>query len=197
MVLGSFRSRPVGEVRGAQGRRSALPAVGGRRSGSWWGLGPADGRGRHGAVLAAAVGALVSGAGLLPPAVAAPAATPVTKTFGVTGASEEYTVPAGAVVTITADGAGGADNSGVNCGVPGPGGTGGTGARVVTTLPVTTAATTYTVSVGGTGGAGCSVPGWPGPGAVVASLAGPEAEAKAVEARAWPSVALVGVGRPV
>ncbi|MGW6093221.1 Ig-like domain-containing protein [Streptomyces sp. NPDC055157] len=106
--------------------------------------------------MAAAVSALASGAGLLPPAVAAPAAAPVTKTFAVTGASEEYTVPAGAVVTITADGAGGSDSAvSAICSAITPSVVGGTGARVVTTLPVTTAATTYIVSVGGTGRKGC------------------------------------------
>ncbi|MFJ7944476.1 Ig-like domain-containing protein [Streptomyces sp. NPDC096354] len=113
--------------------------------------------------MAVAVGALVSGAGLLPPAVAAPAAAPVTKTFTVTGTSEEYTVPAGAVVTITADGAdgaGGADSAdSALCYAITPSVVGGTGARVVTTLPATTAVTTYVVGVGGTGKKGCPGPG--------------------------------------
>ncbi|MGW9030730.1 hypothetical protein ACWGQ5_43050 [Streptomyces sp. NPDC055722] len=56
-------------------------------------------------------------------------------------------------MTITADGAGGADNTGTPCSVTG---TGGSGARVVTTLPQTTAPTTFTVNVGGTGGKGCN-----------------------------------------
>ncbi|MET7493709.1 Ig-like domain-containing protein [Streptomyces sp900116325] len=110
--------------------------------------------------MAVAVGTLVSGAGLLPPAVAAPAAAPVTKTFTVTGTSEEYTAPAGAVVTITADGAGGADSAETAlCYAITPSVVGGTGARVVTTLPVTTAVTTYIVGVGGTGKEGCPGPG--------------------------------------
>ncbi|GAA3016153.1 hypothetical protein GCM10010519_52780 [Streptomyces lactacystinicus] len=62
-------------------------------------------------------------------------------TFGFTGAPQSLTIPAQAVVTITADGAGGADNTGTSCSVTG---TGGTGARVVTTLPQTTAPTTVT-----------------------------------------------------
>lgn len=110
--------------------------------------------------MAVAVGALMSGAGLLPPAVAAPAAAPVTKTFTVTGTSEEYTVPAGALVTITADGAGGADSAdSALCYAITPSVVGGTGARVVTTLPATTAVTTYVVGVGGTGKKGCPGPG--------------------------------------
>ncbi|MGW5123372.1 hypothetical protein ACWEQ7_04760 [Streptomyces sp. NPDC004069] len=78
---------------------------------------------------------------------------PVTQTFTFTGAPQTYSVPAGAVVTITADGAGGADNTGTVCGFTGAGGTAG---RVVTTLPATTAPTTFTVNVGGTGGKGCN-----------------------------------------
>ncbi|MFJ9840273.1 hypothetical protein ACIRYZ_07365 [Kitasatospora sp. NPDC101155] len=74
-------------------------------------------------------------------------------TFGFTGTPQTLAVPANAVVTITADGAGGADNTGTVCGFTG---SGGTGARVVTTLPVTSAPTTYTVNVGGTGTAGCN-----------------------------------------
>ncbi|MFJ2720514.1 hypothetical protein [Streptomyces sp. NPDC087437] len=81
------------------------------------------------------------------------APTPVTQTFTFTGAPQTYTVPAGAVVTITADGAGGADNTGTVCGFTG---TGGTAGRVITTLPPTTAPTTFTVNVGGTGGKGCN-----------------------------------------
>jgi hypothetical protein len=64
-------------------------------------------------------------------------------------------------VTITADGAGGADNTGTPCSVTG---TGGTGARVVTTLPQTAAPTTFTINVGGTGGKGCNGTGTPGAG---------------------------------
>ncbi|MFG2846757.1 hypothetical protein ACGF12_26825 [Kitasatospora sp. NPDC048296] len=74
-------------------------------------------------------------------------------TFGFTGTPQTLAVPANAVVTITADGAGGADNAGTPCGFTG---SGGTGARVVTTLPVTSVPTTYTVNVGGTGTAGCN-----------------------------------------
>ncbi len=81
------------------------------------------------------------------------APTPVTQTFTFTGAPQTYTVPAGAVVTITADGAGGADNTGTVCGFTG---TGGTAGRVITTLPATTAPTTFTVNVGGTGASGCN-----------------------------------------
>ncbi|MFJ8442727.1 hypothetical protein [Kitasatospora griseola] len=74
-------------------------------------------------------------------------------TFGFTGTPQTLTVPANAVVTITADGAGGADNTGTACGFTG---SGGTGAHVVTTLPATGAPTVYTVNVGGTGSAGCN-----------------------------------------
>ncbi|WBP86321.1 hypothetical protein [Kitasatospora cathayae] len=112
--------------------------------------------------MTAVVCALLTGAAVLP-ATAAPvaarhtggerAAAPVSRTFNFTGAPESYMVPAGVVVTITADGAGGADLAG-SCS---PGGTGGRGARVVTTLPVTTASTTYTVKVGGSGGKGCTL----------------------------------------
>ncbi|MCZ7460134.1 hypothetical protein [Streptomyces sp. WMMC940] len=106
----------------------------------------------------------LSGAALTP-ATAAPSETArvraqaVSQTFNFTGASQSFMVPANAVVTITADGAGGADNSGTTCSSPG---TGGTGARVVTTLPITTMATTYTINVGGTGGKGCNVGGGAG-----------------------------------
>ncbi|MFF2327679.1 MULTISPECIES: hypothetical protein [unclassified Streptomyces] len=79
--------------------------------------------------------------------------TDPSQTFIFTGASQTLTVPTGATVTITADGAGGADNTGTPCSVTG---TGGSGARVVTTLPQTTAPTTFTVNVGGTGGKGCN-----------------------------------------
>jgi uncharacterized repeat protein (TIGR01451 family) len=81
------------------------------------------------------------------------AAAPVSQTFTFTGAPQTLTVPAGMLVTITADGAGGADNTGTACSVTG---TGGTGARVVTTLPQTASPTTYTINVGGTGGKGCN-----------------------------------------
>lgn len=64
-------------------------------------------------------------------------------------------------MTITADGAGGADNTGTACSVTG---TGGAGARVVTTLPQTAAPTTFTINVGGTGGKGCNGTGTPGAG---------------------------------
>ncbi|MBR7838907.1 hypothetical protein KDL01_36910, partial [Actinospica durhamensis] len=57
------------------------------------------------------------------------------------------------MVTITADGAGGADDTGTSCSATGAGGA---GAHVVTTLPQTTAATTFTINVGGTGGKGCN-----------------------------------------
>ncbi|MER8105173.1 hypothetical protein [Kitasatospora sp. NPDC094016] len=109
--------------------------------------------------------ALLSGIALLaataPPVAATPAgAAPLraqradpSQTFTFTGASQTLTVPAGAVVTITADGAGGADNTGTACGFTGAGGT---GAHVVTTLPTTSAPTTYTINVGGTGTAGCN-----------------------------------------
>ena len=60
------------------------------------------------------------------------------------------------MVTITADGAGGADDTGTSCSVTG---TGGTGTKVVTTLPPATAATTFTIVVGGTGGTGAPIPG--------------------------------------
>ncbi|WP_344441652.1 hypothetical protein [Kitasatospora nipponensis] len=117
--------------------------------------------------------ALLSGVALLaaavPPAAAAPVgAAPVraqradpSQTLTFTGAPQTVTVPAGAVVTITADGAGGADNTGGGCTVTG---TGGTGARVVTTLPQTVAPTTFTVTVGGTGGKGCNGTGTGGAG---------------------------------
>ncbi|MFJ1832142.1 hypothetical protein [Streptomyces sp. NPDC088178] len=117
--------------------------------------------------------ALLSGMALLaataPPVAAAPVGgVPVraqradpSQTFTFTGAPQTLTVPAGAVVTITADGAGGADNTGTPCSVTG---TGGTGARVVTTLPQTAAPTTFTVNVGGTGGKGCNGTGTPGAG---------------------------------
>ncbi|MFE2709922.1 hypothetical protein ACFXI6_45550, partial [Streptomyces mirabilis] len=100
--------------------------------------------------------ALLSGMALLaataPPVAAAPVgAVPVraqgadpSQTFTFTGAPQTLTVPAAAVVTITADGAGGADNTGTPCSVTG---TGGTGARVVTTLPQTAAPTTFTINV--------------------------------------------------
>ncbi|WP_335938918.1 hypothetical protein [Streptomyces sp. PTD5-9] len=116
---------------------------------------------------------LLSGMALLaataPPVTAAPAGAVPTReqradpsqTFAFTGAPQTLTVPAGAVVTITADGAGGADNAGTPCSVTG---TGGSGARVVTTLPQTTAPTTFTVDVGGTGGKGCNGTGTPGAG---------------------------------
>ncbi|MGW3044431.1 hypothetical protein ACWC9T_31290 [Kitasatospora sp. NPDC001159] len=118
-------------------------------------------------------GTLLSGMALLaaaaPPVAAAPVeAVPVraqqadpSQTFTFTGASQTLTVPAAAVVTIIADGAGGADNTGTPCSVTG---TGGTGARVVTTLPQTVAPTTFTVNVGGTGGKGCNGTGTPGAG---------------------------------
>ncbi|WBP86319.1 hypothetical protein [Kitasatospora cathayae] len=80
------------------------------------------------------------------------AAAPVSRTFDYTGASESYTVPVGAVVTITADGAGGGDLTGCSVFFGNPGGTGG---RVVTTLPVATVSTTYTINVGGAGGKDC------------------------------------------
>lgn len=117
--------------------------------------------------------ALLSGMALLaatapPVAAASVGAVPVraqtadpSQTFTFTGAPQSLTVPAGAVVTITADGAGGADNTGTPCSVTG---TGGTGARVVTTLPQTAAPTTFTVNVGGTGGKGCNGTGTPGAG---------------------------------
>ncbi|WP_141720789.1 DUF11 domain-containing protein [Streptomyces sp. Ncost-T10-10d] len=111
--------------------------------------------------------AALAGTALTPataaPAAAGPATTPATvrgtdpsSTFSFTGAPQTFAVPANAVVTITADGAGGADNTGTVCGFTG---SGGTGERVVTTLPVTTAPTTYTVNVGGTGSAGCNASG--------------------------------------
>ncbi|WP_051826589.1 DUF11 domain-containing protein [Kitasatospora aureofaciens] len=118
-------------------------------------------------------GALLSGVALLaaaaPPVAAAPVgAVPVqaqgadpSQTFTFTGASQTLTVPAAAVVTIIADGAGGADNTGTPCSVTG---TGGTAARVVTTLPQTVAPTTFTVNVGGTGGKGCNGTGTAGAG---------------------------------
>ncbi|MFE5095944.1 hypothetical protein ACFRCI_37775 [Streptomyces sp. NPDC056638] len=89
------------------------------------------------------------------------AAAPVSQTFTFTGAPQTLTVPAGMFVTITADGAGGADNTGTPCSVTG---TGGTGARVVTTLPQTAAPTAFTINVGGTGGKGCNGTGTPGAG---------------------------------
>ncbi|MEV7603550.1 hypothetical protein AB0O91_39895 [Kitasatospora sp. NPDC089797] len=117
--------------------------------------------------------ALLSGVALLAATAAPVAAAPLgaapvraqradpSQTFTFTGAAQTLTVPAGAVVTITADGAGGADNTGTPCAVTG---TGGTGARVVTTLPPTTAPTTFTVNVGGTGGKGCNGTGTGGAG---------------------------------
>ncbi|MFJ6016886.1 hypothetical protein [Streptomyces sp. NPDC092952] len=117
--------------------------------------------------------ALLSGMALLattaPPVGAAPVeSVPVraqkadpSQTFTFTGAPQTLTVPAGAVVTITADGAGGADNTGTPCTVTGAGGT---GSKVVTTLPQTTAPTTFTINVGGTGGTGCNGTGTPGAG---------------------------------
>ncbi|MEU6967475.1 hypothetical protein AB0A71_07015 [Kitasatospora aureofaciens] len=127
--------------------------------------GPAQSRQRRGRPrvgVAAAVCALLTGATVLP-ATAAPVAArhtgsvraAVSRTFTFTGHPETYTVPAGAVVAITADGAGGGDLT--NCPLlfahpwDQPGGTGG---RVKTTL-VTTAPTTYTVNVGGAGGQDC------------------------------------------
>ncbi|MFD7530080.1 hypothetical protein ACFV8E_21205 [Streptomyces sp. NPDC059849] len=117
-----------------------------------------------------AVCAVLTGAGV-PAAVAASptadhrsgsrAAAPVSQTFTFTGAPQTLTVPAGMFVTITADGAGGADNTGTPCSVTG---TGGTGARVVTTLPQTAAPTAFTINVGGTGGKGCNGTGTPGAG---------------------------------
>ncbi|MFJ4847838.1 MULTISPECIES: hypothetical protein [unclassified Streptomyces] len=106
----------------------------------------------------------LSGTTLIPataaPTAARPATTPVPAraidpsfTFSFTGAPQSLNVPANAVVTITADGAGGADNSGTPCSVTG---TGGSAARVVTTLPQTIAPTTFTINVGGTGGKGCN-----------------------------------------
>ncbi|MFD8705844.1 Ig-like domain-containing protein [Kitasatospora sp. NPDC059648] len=104
------------------------------------------------------MGALLTGAGVMP-ATAAPVAAPhvggtravVGHTFDFTGRQESYTVPAGALVRITADGAGGGDPHICSIFYGQPGGTGG---RVVTTL-VTKAATTYTVNVGGAGEQGC------------------------------------------
>ncbi|MFG2916841.1 hypothetical protein ACGF0D_28635 [Kitasatospora sp. NPDC048298] len=102
------------------------------------------------------------------PAVAAAVAAPVRAhgtdpsfTFGYTGVSQSLTVPANAVVTITADGAGGADNAGTSCPVTG---TGGTGAQVVTTLPPSASPATLTINVGGTGGVGCNGSGTGGAG---------------------------------
>lgn len=118
-------------------------------------------------------GALLSGMALLAATAGPVAAAPVgvvpvrahradpSQTFTFTGAAQSLTVPAGAVVTITADGAGGADNTGTPCSVTG---TGGTGARVVTTLPRTTVPTTFTIDVGGTGGKGCNGSGTGGAG---------------------------------
>ncbi|RSS76717.1 hypothetical protein EF918_23235, partial [Streptomyces sp. WAC06614] len=103
---------------------------------------------------------MLAGFGTVPAAAAPVTATQVratagdtSQTFFFTGAPQSYTVPAGAVVTITADGAGGADNTGTTC-LPHPG-VGGTGARVSTVVR-TTVPTTYTVDVGGTGGKGCN-----------------------------------------
>ncbi|TWF91212.1 Ig-like domain-containing protein [Kitasatospora viridis] len=100
--------------------------------------------------------AVVAG-GLIPATAAAPGSATrgadPTYTFAFTGAPQSLTIPARAVVTITADGAGGADDTGTSCTATG---TGGTGARVVTTLPQTTAPTTLTVNVGGTGAKGCN-----------------------------------------
>lgn len=122
-------------------------------------------RGERGVGVVSTGCALLSGMALLAAAAAPVAAAPTgavpmraqkadpSQTFTFTGAPQTFTVPAGAVVTITADGAGGADNTGTPCSVTG---TGGTGARVVTTLPQTTAPTTFTVNVGGAGGKGCN-----------------------------------------
>lgn len=74
-------------------------------------------------------------------------------TFGFSGATQSLTVPANVIVMITADGAGGADNTGTSCSVTG---TGGSGARVVTTLLPSASPTTFTINVGGTGGKGCN-----------------------------------------
>jgi len=123
------------------------------------------GRRRERAARLVAVGSvLLSGMALpavpAPPAAALARAVPVagrgadpSQTFTYTGGAQTLTVPAGSVVTITADGAGGADNTGTACSATG---TGGTGAQVVTTLPQLTAATTFTIAVGGTGGKGCN-----------------------------------------
>ncbi|MFF2146727.1 hypothetical protein [Kitasatospora sp. NPDC058190] len=135
--------------------------------------GPGGRRGERGVGLVSVGGALLSGMALLAATAAPVAAAPMedvpvqaqgadpSQTFTFTGASQTLTVPAAAVVTITADGAGGADNTGTPCSVTG---TGGTGARVVTTLPQTTAPTTFTVNVGGTGGKGCNGTGTAGAG---------------------------------
>ncbi|MFE4975797.1 Ig-like domain repeat protein [Kitasatospora sp. NPDC056651] len=114
---------------------------------------------------AVSAGAGTAGAGLTG---AGPAFTPAsaqggdpTFTYTFTGAPQSLAVPANAVVTITADGAGGADDTGTPCSVTG---TGGTGARVVTTLPKTASPTTLTINVGGTGGKGCNGTGTGGAG---------------------------------
>ncbi|MEU8591620.1 Ig domain-containing protein [Streptomyces sp. NPDC048664] len=83
----------------------------------------------------------------------------IDQTFTFTGAPQNFTIPANAVATITADGAGG--GSAVRATCPN-GGSGGTGARVVTTLPASTTPTTVTVNVGGTGGASCVTAGGAG-----------------------------------
>ncbi|MFD8077330.1 hypothetical protein ACFV3E_32295 [Streptomyces sp. NPDC059718] len=114
----------------------------------------------------------LSGTTLIPATAAPTGAKPATAplparetdpslTFSFTGAPQSLTVPANAVVTITADGAGGADNSGTPCSVTG---TGGSGARVITTLSQTSAPTTFTINVGGTGGKGCNGTGTGGAG---------------------------------
>lgn len=119
--------------------------------------------------LAAAAGVLCTAA-VVPVALSAPAyaqdgctvsGATATCTYTFTGATQTLTVPAGTIVTITADGAGGADNTGTSCSVTG---TGGKGARVITTLPQSTAATTFTLDVGGTGGKGCNGTGTGGAG---------------------------------
>ncbi|MFJ8605481.1 hypothetical protein ACIREM_43650 [Streptomyces shenzhenensis] len=144
-----------------------------RAVGSSGPVGSGGRRGERGVGVVSVGSALLSGMALLaataPPVAAAPVgAVPVraqkadpSQTFTFTGAPQTLTVPAGAVVTITADGAGGADNTGTLCTVTG---TGGTGAQVVTTLPQTTAPTTFTINVGGTGGKGCNGTGTPGAG---------------------------------
>lgn len=99
----------------------------------------------------ATVCAVLVGAAALPATAYSAAAPPPsgrqvapsgTYTFDYTGTPQTLAgVPAGAIVTVTADGAGGG-----SCFA----GTGGTGARVTTTLR-TASVTTYTIRVGGTG----------------------------------------------